>query len=76
MPNLAMSLPNLARGINVTRRGDWAIWKAVSLHFTWYNLGRVHQTLSVEAGRPTTPAMAAGVETHPWSTFQIAQRLD
>ncbi len=49
---------------------------AVSLHFAWYNLGRTHQTLSKRAGRPTTPAMAAGVETHPWSTFQLAQLLD
>jgi len=49
---------------------------AVSLHFAWYNLGRTHQTLSKKAGRPTTPAMAAGVETHPWSTFQIAALLD
>jgi IS1 family transposase len=49
---------------------------AVSLHFAWYNLGRTHQTLSKKAGRPTTPAMAAGAETYPWSTFQIAALLD
>lgn len=28
------------------------------------------------AGRPTTPAMAAGVERAPWSVFQIAELLD
>jgi hypothetical protein len=49
---------------------------AVSLHFDWYNLGRTHQTLSKKAGRPPTPAMAARVEIHPWSTFQIAALLD
>ncbi len=49
---------------------------AVSLHFAWYNLGRVHQTLTKSHGRPTTPATAAGVETQPWSIFQIAALLD
>ena len=33
---------------------------AVALHFGWYNLVRRHATLK------TTPAVAAGVETHPW----------
>lgn len=49
---------------------------AVSLHFMWYNFGRPHITLSKKAGRPTTPAMAAGVAHYPWSGFQIAQLLD
>ena len=49
---------------------------AASLHFAWYNLGRTNETLSKRAGRPTTPAMAAAVETHPWSPLQIAQLLD
>lgn len=48
---------------------------AVSLHFAWYNLGPT-RPLSKKAGRPTTPAMAAGVENYPWSTFQIAALLD
>jgi len=49
---------------------------AVSLHFMHYNFGRPHITLTKKAGRPTTPAMAAGVAHYPWSTFQIAQLLD
>jgi IS1 family transposase len=49
---------------------------AVSLYFMWYNFGRPHQTLSERYGRPTTPAMAAGVAHFPWSAFQIAQLLD
>ena len=49
---------------------------AVSLHFMHYNFGRPHKTLSEAAGRPTTPAMAAGIERHPWSLTQIAELLD
>ncbi len=33
---------------------------ALSLHFAWYNFGRIHQTLRV------TPAMEAGVTDHIW----------
>jgi IS1 family transposase len=49
---------------------------AVSLHFFHYNFCRPHQTLSKAAGKPTTPAMAAGVETFPWSVTQLAELLD
>jgi len=49
---------------------------AVRLHSAWYNRGRTPITPSKKYGRPTTPAMAAGVETHPWSTFQIAAQLN
>jgi len=38
---------------------------ALSLHFTHYNLARVHQTLG------TTPAMAAGIADHVWSVEEI-----
>lgn len=43
---------------------------AVSLHYMYYNFGRVHQTLK------TTPAMAAGVTDHKWSLVEIAALLD
>ena len=49
---------------------------AVSLHFMHYNFARPHQTLTKEAGRPTTPAMAAGLARYPWSVTQIAALLD
>ena len=48
---------------------------AVSLHFMHYNFGRPHQTLTKRYGKPTTPAMAAGVADHPWSVWEIAQLL-
>jgi hypothetical protein len=46
---------------------------AVSLHFTFYNFARPHQTLTKRYGRPTTPAMAAGVADHVWSLYEIAR---
>lgn len=49
---------------------------AVSLHFAHYNLCRPHQTLTKAAGRRTTPAMAAGVESYPWSLTQLAELLE
>lgn len=39
---------------------------AVSVHFMYYNFGRVHKTLRV------TPAMAASVTDHVWSLEEIA----
>ncbi len=39
---------------------------AVSLHFMYYNFGRIHKSLRV------TPAMAAGVADHVWSLEEIA----
>jgi len=39
---------------------------AVSLHFMYYNFGRIHKTLRV------TPAMEAGVADHVWSLEEIA----
>jgi hypothetical protein len=41
-----------------------------------YNFARPHQTLTKKHGRKTTPAMAAGIERHPWSLTQIAELLD
>jgi hypothetical protein len=44
--------------------------RAVSLHFTYDNVGRVHQTLG------TTPAMRAGIADHMWSHEEIEGLLD
>ena len=42
----------------------------VALYFTWYNMGRVHQTLK------TTPAVKAGVADHVWSIGEIVALMD
>ena len=49
---------------------------AASLFYAHYNLCRPHQTLTKKAGGPTTPAMAAGIETHPWSITQLCELLE
>ena len=49
---------------------------AVSLHYMHYNFARPHKTLTKKYGKPTTPAMAAGLAQYPWSVFQIAELLD
>jgi IS1 family transposase len=49
---------------------------AVNLFYAFYNLCRPHQTLTKKAGKPTTPAMAAGIEAHPWSVAQLCALLD
>ena len=36
-------------------------WAAVIFWYTWYNFGRVHNSLRV------TPAMVAGISDHIWS---------
>ena len=43
---------------------------AIAIYFTWYNLGRVHQTLR------KTPAMAAGVSDHVWSVEEMIGLLE
>lgn len=48
---------------------------AVALHFMFYNFCRPHQTLTKQHGKPTTPAMAAGIGTYPWSLTQLVHRL-
>lgn len=49
---------------------------AGSLHFMHCNFARPHQALSKEFGRPTTPAMAAGITNRVWSSTDIAGLLD
>lgn len=49
---------------------------AACLFYMHYNFARVHQTLTKRYGRPTTPAMAAGVADYPWFLTQIAELLD
>lgn len=53
---------------------------AVSLYFMHYNFCRVHASLTVTTPEgkkiKRTPAMAAGVATHPWSVQQVAALLD
>jgi len=49
---------------------------AISLHFMHYNFVQPHRTLTKQNGRPTTPAMAAGIADHVWTFSEIAGLLD
>jgi transposase-like protein/IS1 family transposase len=41
---------------------------SMALHFAWFNFGRIHQTLK------TTPAVAAGLESRPWTLRELVER--
>lgn len=41
---------------------------SMALHFAWFNFGRVHMTLK------TTPAVAAKIETRPWTLRELVER--
>jgi hypothetical protein len=49
---------------------------AVTLHFFHYNFCRPHQTLGGKGKGKVTPAMAAGIETYPWSITQLCELLE
>ncbi len=53
---------------------------AVSLHYMHYNFARPHQSLAIdnETGPriKRSPAMAAGVADHIWTTYEIAALLE
>lgn len=53
---------------------------AVSLNFLYYNFARAHQSLRVKNADGTftkrSPAMAAGMADHIWSTREIAELLE
>jgi hypothetical protein len=42
-------------------------WAATVVWYTWYNFGRVHQSLRV------TPAIEAGIADHAWSIREILE---
>ena len=71
-PNLTMRM-NMRRFTRLTNGFSKKVENhaaAVALHFMHYNFARKHQTLR------TTPAVAAGIERHPWSLTQLVDRLD
>ena len=67
---MRMSMRRFTRLTNAFSKKVENLEAAVALHFMWYNLGRVHQTLRV------TPAMEAGVADHVWSMAEIVALAD
>jgi IS1 family transposase len=67
---MRMSMRRFTRLTNAFSKKVENLAHAVSLHFMFYNFGRIHKTLRV------TPAMEAGVADHVWSLEEIAGLAD
>ncbi len=73
---MRMGMRRFTRLTNAFSKKVENLMAAVSLHFMHYNYARPHMTLTKKYGRPTTPAMAAGLADHVWSLTEIAGLLD
>jgi len=69
---MRMSMRRFTRLTNAFSRKVENHAAQVSLHFMAYNFARPHGSL----GKNRTPAMAAGVADHVWTTHEIAALLD
>jgi len=67
---MRMSMRRFTRLTNAFSKKVENHMHAISVHFMYYNFGRIHQTLRV------TPAMEAGVTGHIWSLEEIAALAD
>lgn len=67
---MRMSMRRFTRLTNAFSKKVENLAHAVSLHFMFYNFGRIHKTLRV------TPAMEAGISDHVWSLEEIAGLVD
>jgi len=71
---MRMSMRRFTRLTNAFSKKAENLAAAVSLHFMYYNFGRVHKSLANPY--PRTPAMAAGIADHVWTLQEIAGLLD
>ncbi len=67
---MRMSIRRFTRITNGFSKKVENLAHAVSLHFMFYNFGRIHKSLRV------TPAMEAGVTDHIWNLEEIAALSD
>jgi hypothetical protein len=61
-----MSMRRFTRLTDAFSKKVESLAHAVSLHFMFYNFGRIHKILRV------TPVMEAGVTDHVWNLEEIA----
>ena len=74
---MRMSMRRFTRLTNAFSKKVYNLSCAVALHFMHYNFVRSHSTLSKAAyGKSTTPAMAAGLESRPWTFNEIVALLE
>lgn len=67
---MRMGMRRFTRLTNAFSKKVENLGHAVSLHFMYYNFGRIHKTLRV------TPAMEAGISDHVWNLEEIAALAD
>jgi IS1 family transposase len=67
---IRMSMRRFTRLTNAFSKKLANLKHSVALHFMYYNLCRIHQTLRV------TPAMQAGIATHVWSLEELVALLE
>lgn len=66
--SIRMGMRRFTRLTNAFSKKAENLAHAVSLHFMVYNFVKPHGTLTKEAkGKPTTPAMVAGITDKPWT---------
>ncbi len=74
---MRMSMRRFTRLTNGFSKKVYNHSSAVALHFVHYNFVRPHMTLTRQNnGRPTTPAMAAGVADHMWTLGELVGLLE
>jgi len=71
---MRMSMLRMTRLTNAFSKKVANLEAAIALHFMWHNFARPRKTLSKPS--PTTPAMAAGVTDHVWTTLEVARLLE
>jgi IS1 family transposase len=67
---MRMSMRRFTRLTNAFSKKVENHMHAISLHYMYYNFGRIHRLLRV------TPAMEAGISDHVWSLEEIAALAD
>lgn len=75
--DMRMSMRRFTRLTNGFSKKVYNLSCAVALHFMVTNFVRPHGTLTAAAyGKATTPAMAAGLETRPWTMEEVVALLE
>ncbi len=71
--SMRMSMRRFTRLTNGFSKKVENLEAAISLHYMYYNFCRAHHSLSRNASRGITPAMAAKVSKHQWSVQEIVE---
>ena len=75
--NNRMSMRRFTRLTNAFSKKVYNLSCATAMYVFHYNYVRPHSTLTKKAdGRPTTPAMAAGLADKPWTMADIVELIE